>query len=178
MRDAEAFRDLFPITTYRRWEFAGSLRRKASEVGDIEHVVEPEWGNIERGGGLFALPERTNLLFFHLDSLMRGTAGLEKHWYGNGNRWGEKYRGVDFRGFNNEMFLADADNFGAMLLIRTGPADYSQRVVDTFKRGGMYRQMDGYLMHVGSGQPVKVPVPDEAKYLKLAGLPWAEPENR
>lgn len=61
-----------------------------------------------------------------------------------------------------------------MLLIRTGPAEYSQRVVTALKDGGMYRQRDGYLW---AGETM-VPVPDERKYLQLAGLPWLEPERR
>jgi len=98
MEDAEAFRALFPLSTYERWEFAGSLRRRKPEVADIEHVIIPSFGEVETGDGLFTTSTRMNLLWFHLDSLMRGPAGLEKHWYGNGNRWGDKYRGVDYRG--------------------------------------------------------------------------------
>lgn len=176
LADAEAFRALFPPSTYERWEIAGSVRRRKPEVADVEHVVIPRFGDVQTGTGLFALPERTNLLWFHLDSLMRGMAGLEKHWYGNGNRWGDKYRGVDFRGFNHEVFTADVANFGSVLLIRTGPADFSERMVTRLRNGGMYRQMDGYVKHVASGEVV--PVADEAAYFALLGMRYIEPERR
>jgi DNA polymerase/3'-5' exonuclease PolX len=173
--DAFAFQAMFPPETYKRWLFAGSLRRGRPEVGDVEHVIEPAFGEVEIGGGLFPKRERVNLFASHLDALVAGQT-VTKHIYGaTGFRWGERYRGVDFRGFNHELFFADADNWGAMLLIRTGPADFSQRVVTALKNGGMYRQQDGYLWANGD---VKVPVPDEQTYLRLAGMPWKEPHER
>jgi DNA polymerase/3'-5' exonuclease PolX len=92
-----------------------------------------------------------------------------------GFRWGEKYRGVDFRAFNHELFMADADNWGAVFLIRTGPAEFSERVVTLIKATGMYRQQDGYLVHVATGE--RVTVPDEETYLRYAGMSYVEPEK-
>ena len=175
MADAEAFRELFPRQCWERWEFAGSLRRRRPEVGDVEHVVVPAFGEVDTGTGLFGQTERVNLLNFHMDALLRGGV-IEKHWYGNGNRWGEKYRGCSFRGFAHEVFQADADNFGCQMLIRTGPADFSERAVSRLKAGGMYRQQDGYVRHVASGEVV--PVRDEAAYFKLLGVAFIEPERR
>lgn len=175
--DAHAFRDLFTHgTTHLDWIFAGSLRRKRPEVGDVEHVVRPLDGLVEVSGGLFGQSESVNMLWHRLDELV--TQGVvAKHVYGDtGFRWGSKYRGVDFRGHLHEIFTADSANWGCQLLIRTGPAEYSERVVSVLKHGGMYRQQDGYLVHVASGEVV--PVPDEKTYLRLAGLPWAEPEDR
>jgi len=176
LEDAEAFRALFPPSTYRRWEFAGSLRRQRPEVGDIEHVIEPAVGDVERGDGLFTIKEPTNLLWHHLDALLRG-GHVTKHVYGaTGFRWGERYRGVDYRGFNHELFKADADNWGAILLIRTGPADYSERFVTRLKSGGMYRQQDGYVIHVASGRRVKVD--SEERYFGLVGAEYVAPRFR
>lgn len=175
MEDAEAFRALFPPACYERWEFAGSVRRRKPEVADVEHVVIPTYGSVDTGASLFGVTERVNLLGFHRDALFKAGT-VERHWYGNGHRWGDRYFGADFRGFNHEVFCADAENWGAMLLIRTGPADFSQRVVTKLKDGGMYRQVDGYLVHVRSQS--RVPVPDEASYFKLAGLDYIEPEKR
>jgi DNA polymerase/3'-5' exonuclease PolX len=173
--DAEAFRDLFPSSTYERWEIAGSVRRRKPEVGDVEHVCIPAWGEMDTGLGLFGQKERVNLLNFHMDGLLRAGT-IDKHWYGNGHRWGEKYRGCSWRGFAHEVFQADYDNFGAVLLIRTGPADFSERIVSRFKEGGILRQQDGYLRNVASGEIV--PVRDEVAYFKLAGLQYIEPERR
>jgi DNA polymerase/3'-5' exonuclease PolX len=197
LEDAEAFRALFPPATYVRWEIAGSLRRRKSEVGDVEHVVIPAFGDVERGDGLFSTRERTNLLWFHLDSLMRGTAGLEKHWYGNGNRWGEKYRGVDYRGANHEIFIATVDNWGATLAIRTGPVEFSKRLVTGLLRNHR-RNKDGQVWRCrdcptvcpvgtekcpdcdGTGLiPVEaISVPTEELYFELSGIGFVPPERR
>lgn len=176
MEDAESFRALFPAACIERWEFAGSLRRRKSEVADIEHVVIPAFGDVPRGDGLFTVQERVNLLWHHLDAMVKAGT-VSKHVYGGaGYRWGDKYRGVDYRGFNNEIFCADADNWGNTFLIRTGPAEFSQRVVTRLKDGGMYRQVEGYLIHVHTAD--RVPVPDEETYFRLAGMQYVPPERR
>ena len=176
--DAEAFMELFPQTSYVRWTIAGSVRRGKAEVGDIEHVVEPAFGEVPTGD-MFGGTERRNLLWAALDAMIaNGT--LAKHVYhtavGDQSRWGDSYRGVDFRGFNNEIFTATPNNYGAILLIRTGPADYSKNFVDRFLRGHLYRQQGGNLVHIKSGGIV--PIPDEETYFKMAGLPYVHPGKR
>jgi hypothetical protein len=144
--EAEAFRALFAPSTYARWEFAGSVRRRCALVGDVEHVVIPAFGEVVDAGDLFATPRRANLLFERLDELVRGGAAA-KHIYGGADvargtytptsfRWGGRYRGVDYRGACHEIFCADADNWGATLAIRTGPGSYSKMLVVALQRNG------------------------------------------
>lgn len=175
--DALAFAELFDGCA-DLWCIAGSVRRRKPEVGDIEHVVIPKMGERD-GGGMFGEKVAVNLLWERLDMLVESGA-LSKHVYetvvGRQTRWGDKYRGVDFRGFTNEIFTADAKNYGSILLIRTGPAEFSQAFVDRFLRGGLYRQDKGYLKHVRSGNVV--PIPDEESYFRMAGLPFVAPEKR
>ena len=92
------------------------------------------------------------------------------------NRFCDLYRGVDFNGFNHEIFLANPSNWGAILLIRTGPAEYSTKMVTSLKNMGCYRMMGGKLVHVASGQPVEVP--EEQDYYRLAQIPYCPPERR
>jgi DNA polymerase/3'-5' exonuclease PolX len=150
--DAEAFRALFPPASYLRWEIAGSIRRRAVTVADVDHIVEPAFGDVEVGGGLFAQTERVNLLWFHLDALTRG-AEVRKHLYtihrADGEtsvtpRWGERLRGCDFRELKHEIWTADADNWGAQLAIRTGPGPFSQSLVVALQRQG-YVNDGGYV---------------------------------
>lgn len=161
LRDAEAFRDLFPASCYQQWHIAGSVRRRQPQVGDIEHVVLPRTGEIEDPTSLFAERKQVNLLLYRLDELAR-TYVIGKHVYGglNGDgisranppagytptsfRWGERYRGCDFRGFCHEVFVADADNLGSVLAIRTGPGGYSRMLVTAIQRNG-YWQDKGYV---------------------------------
>jgi len=202
--DAEAFRDLFPPACYRRWEVAGSVRRKAPSCGDVEHVVIPAFGEVDVGVGLFTTKQRMNLLWFHLDSLVRGDEPpLTKHIYGaTGYRWGEKHRGVDFRGFRHEFFCADEANWGATLAIRTGPAEFSQRLVAGLLRNSRRNHLGRVwqcepcpetLRMMDEGQcdkscprcqgtgllPVTaIAVAEEREYIRLCGMGWVEPEAR
>ncbi len=161
---------------FDRWVIAGSVRRRRPEVGDCEHLVIPRIEPRTVSTGLFSETKPVNLLWEEMDRLVaNGT--LVKHIYGGtGPRWGNLYRGVEFRGMLNEIYTATETNWGNQLVIRTGSADFSERVVTMLKRGGMYRQQDGYLIHVASGEIV--PCPDEQTYLKLAGMAWVEPEKR
>src|SRR4051794_11027397 len=129
LADTEAFRALFPAACYARWEVAGSVRRRASECGDVDHVIIPHFGEVDVGDGLFSTTQEVNLLFFQLDALVRGGL-VSKHLYGaTGYRWGDKSRGADFRGHNHELLCVDVDTWGAALAIKTGPAEYSKRLV-------------------------------------------------
>lgn len=201
--DGRALRDLFPDACYSLWKSAGSVRRRRQSVGDIEHVIIPAFDNLP-SNTLFAEPERTNLLWYQLDALVK-KGDVSKAVYGasEGFKWGEKYRGVSFRGFTHELFTADADNFGSVLAIRTGPSDFSRLLVTGLLNRGM-RNKDGYVWRCdpcpvvscdgmyfkGDGPkcpecdstglvPVeKIPVPDERTFFELAGVKYLEPEQR
>lgn len=170
---ASAFRGLFEDdddTFWDRWQEGGSLRRKKDTVGDIEHVVIPRFGEVTTQNGLFSERKRVNLLWNRMDELV-ASGVLKKHLYGMSG-----FRYVEYGGILHEVFLADEKNWGAVLAIRTGPADLSQGIVTKFNRDGMYRQSEGYLRLVSTGEIV--PVPDEETYFKLAGIRWTEPEDR
>lgn len=185
LKDAEEFRALFSADSYQKWEFAGSIRRGKPEVGDVEHVIIPKF--INKPTGLFGGAgdvEIVNAVWEQLPGLI-ASGLLSRHQYethlADGStvmreRWGDNYRGVDYRGFNHEMFLANESNWGAIFLIRTGPAEFSEKVVTRIKQGGMYRQQNGQLIHVQSGDIV--PVKDELSYLRIAGMDWCEPKDR
>lgn len=196
-QDAEEFQLMFPLDSWEVWETAGSVRRRRAEVGDIEHVIIPRFGELIDDSSLFGEKKpHANLLFVALDRLV-ADGKLTRHIYGaTGHRWGEKYRGVDYRGFNHEIFIADHSNFGATLAIRTGPAEFSQKLVTNLRRQS-HRNKDGYVWRCdkcnacdGFGRgcnlcnetglmPVdKINVPDERTYFRLCGIPYLEPEKR
>ncbi len=194
-KDAGDFRALFD-GCYEKWAFGGSLRRNRPEVADTEHVIIPRWADVP-GDGLFGEPVRTNLLIARSDALV-ADGSLAKHFYGaTGPRWGPLHRGMDFRGHMHELYSANAVNYGAQLAIRTGSAEFSQRLVTGLRRNGR-RNKDGYvwacraceLPHEGDGKgcpecqgtrlvPVdKLPAATEEAYFELCGFRWIAPENR
>ncbi len=174
LKDAEAFRDLFD-GFYARWEIAGSVRRKKPEVSDIEHVVIPCDGFMRKMNELTAMD--TGLFGGHSGPITRHVYKVHK---ADGSivdqhRWGEKYKGCDFRGFNHEVFCADHDNFGAILAIRTGPAEFSEHLVTVIQSRGL-RQSGGYVVYQRSGERYKVPT--EQAFFEACGVAYIEPEQR
>lgn len=160
--DADAFRALF--SGYADWIVAGSVRRRCETVGDVEHVVVgpkvfEQLDAMIDADGLFAAPN----------------PAVSKAVYPGGtHRWGDRYRGVMFRGFRHELFMADRDNVGAILAIRTGPADYSRWLVTELRRRGTPME-GGYVRH-SSG--AVLPCESEAAFFMRCGVRWVEPHKR
>lgn len=172
---AEAFKALFPPACYSAWEFAGSLRRHRSEVGDLDHVVVPNFGDIVAGNTLFAVPERANLLWHHLNAMVKGHVVDKDLRGGAGPCWGEKHRSIRHGKYKHEIYLADVDNWGSVLAIRTGPGEFSRMLVTQLAAGGVYRQQDGYVVD-RDGQ--RVPVPTEEDYFRVCGVTYQKPHTR
>jgi DNA polymerase/3'-5' exonuclease PolX len=196
LASAEAFRELFQDvpasgrfktcgTVYDRWCIAGSLRRLCPEVGDVEHVVIPRRTKhleAKPQAGLFGEPAHEEVwlidLWDRLDELVEEGV-CAKVVYGESHRWGEKYRGVVFQGVKHEIFAADAQNWGAILAIRTGPVEFSKHLVGRLKGLGVYVQEGGYVRWAcGPHAGEVVPCPEEQAYFELCEVAWKEPEKR
>lgn len=183
---------------FSRLEIAGSVRRGKSEVGDVEIVLTPRIVD-EPGDGLFAEPQLVNLLWRRVEELIAARQAF-RHVYGTNatggpmHRWGEKYKGIDLGGHMYELFVADVNNWGGTLAIRTGSADFSKGLVTGLLRGGR-RNKDGYVWacrpceeHAGEKCPKcdgtrlvpveMIPAPTEEEYFKLCGVAWREPKER
>lgn len=182
IENAEAFQALF-LGTAVQWEVAGSIRRERREVGDVEHVVISKMLDAQPDDALFgdALPpvDRINAVWARMDLLIeQGT--LERAIYSDGKtRYGPKYRGVVFKGIRHEIFSANDSNFGAILAIRTGPAEFSQQLVTRLRDAGRYRMNEGQVQYAGGkNDGVARPVAGERDFFALCGVPWIEPKLR
>lgn len=135
-------------------EIAGSIRRERPEVKDIELCVVPWNLHTEWPGGLFEPEVRiVNQLFEWaqvqkmLTWIKPGTPpdkpepGIIKP---DGKYWRGRYQEM----INVDIFIASPENWGAIFLIRTGPAPFSEAVVTHAKhigkpcKGGFFT-MDG-----------------------------------
>ena len=133
--------------------------RKKAEIGDIEIVAIPK-------------PYSTGLFEDGLASVV--------------NKWpkakGElKYGETKYTqrilpsGITLDLFLAEEGNWGSILGIRTGPAEYSHNVLaKSWVRHGLHSK-GGYL-YDRDGE--KYEVREEKDLFRLLGLPYVEPENR
>lgn len=142
-----------------RLEVAGSYRRQSETVKDIEVVC---------------LRSDKTLVF--LDQQV-GQRTIEKALYGEKQtaRWGAKYRGFIYQGLKIEVFLADEDNYGAVLWLRTGPGDANARLMSWLKRtNAPLRLRDGYWQWYDQ----RLATPDEKDVFALLNIPWIRPDQR
>lgn len=217
LRDAEAFRDLF-AGTYHQWIIAGSIRRKAEMVADVDHVVYPRVEEQpDDTAALFQTTRQVNLVwqraeqlvgekFFDIpSSITVETDFPSKHIYGTtGYRWGERYRGFDFRGFKHEIWTGAANNLGSILVIRTGPEHFSQHMVSRLLDRGMRHDQGrvwkcrpcpravGVAAVGNRGCPLFcsvckgtgleklsiIPSPDEETFFRFVEMEYRKPEDR
>lgn len=150
---------------------AGSIRRRKETIGDIEIVCQPN--------------NRLELLN-RLDKLEQdGT--LKKALYGGATRWGEKLRGCIFQSMQVEVTIADTDNFGFQLWLKTGDGNKNKFVMSQMIiRKTPVRFSEGYAWHVQYDNDAagdyrklaKLSVPDEWKLYHILGMPEVLPWHR
>lgn len=158
-------------------ELAGSLRRGRDRIRDVELVAVSartiDW--VERD--LFGQPIRRRRhaglsVDEPLDAMLR--AGTIVH--PERKAWGDRLRRFIVKASQDvpvELYLADPARFGWILVIRTGPVDFSKYCVQRAKRrglqvrdGGLYRRTE------------LVPTPTEEAVFELLGWPTPTPEQR
>jgi len=174
LRRAEAaMEQLAPLV--ERVEVVGSVRRSKPEVKDIELLIEPRMVAVD----LFGTPGPD----------LEPIRGLVAHWGDlakNGRRYIQVVDGDARERVQWDLFLCHPPaEWGALKVIRTGPAEFSMRCVQSLRNhgyicrdGGVYRSRlrGGELELVPSGDPI--PTPTERDFLELCGLRWIEPEDR
>jgi DNA polymerase (family 10) len=157
--------DLAPYCEPGRCVVAGSVRRRKADVGDLEVV---------------AIPRRVTAdLFGAVTVVMPEFAALVNRWPAVKGLPSGRYTQRRLpEGINLDLFMATADNWGNILLLRTGPADFSKRFVADWLPAKGYYSENGYLCHVVGGLGQRIAVPEEADLFRLAGIPWINPEDR
>ncbi len=165
-----------------RIQVAGSIRRQQETCGDIEIVCIPHTHEEEEASlGLWSarmvqvndLDDRCTDL---IDLGIFGTR-LDK----NGHRAvGGKYKRLSYQGFGLDLFVTTAEQWGVILAIRTGPAEFSHRFVTVRRQGGVLPDWlvvkDGALHHRTTGEVI--PTPEEGDFFDAIDYGWIEPEAR
>lgn len=165
-----------------RIEVAGSLRRGRPDVGDIELVAIPTITRETVPDGMFdeRIVERDGLA--EAVEALRADGVLIPH--PDRPAMGQRYSRLLHVGSGLQVDLfavLPPAQWGVIFLIRTGPADYSQRVVTLARKRG-YHVSAGAVHRGGLGcgsSPCEViATPDEYDVLRLFGLPPLMPEQR
>lgn len=141
-----------------RAEIAGSIRRKKSEVKDIEIVLIPK-------------PYDTGLFESGIAAVINKYTKVK----------GELEYGVCKytqrmlpEGIKLDLFIAEEENWGLIYALRTGSADYSHKILAQGWCDRGYHSKDGYL-HVGHK---KYECREEIDLFNRLSIPYVEPEFR
>lgn len=164
-----------------RIEIAGSIRRRKPEVGDIEIVCVPKlvesrvfdlFGSRVEGAPLDRLEETATSLL---------VAGTFRHRLDVNGRpaFGSRYKRLLYQGVGLDLFsVLPPAQWGVLYTIRTGPAEFSHRLVTSRLQGGWMpagmRVQDGALWDRGA----IVQIPEEADFFTALGLEFVPPEQR
>lgn len=175
---AEKLVDLLaPFCT--RLEIAGSLRRgQRPDVGDIELICEPAFAN--RLALFEEIPAVQDLLEDRLDALLMGATIQHAPAYANRRApWGPRYKRLVFDTLPVDLFIVRPPaSWGAELIIRTGPWQFSKALVTPRAQGGLmpaYLKMREGALHRGAE---RIPTPTEADLFRLYSLDYLEPADR
>jgi DNA polymerase/3'-5' exonuclease PolX len=149
-------RQIDPYVT--RFQIAGSVRREKAEVGDIEIVAIPKLKTVR---DMFQVEVATDSL---LDQVIPTLGTVIKN--------GPKYKQIDLGPIKLDLFLVTPPaQWGVILALRTGPADFSQALVTARNKHGLLpshaKVEDGA---VWSGGKI-IPMPEETDFLKFCGFP-------
>jgi DNA polymerase/3'-5' exonuclease PolX len=153
---AQKYHDLLAPHCHRI-EIAGSIRRGKEEVKDIEIVAiaQPFEGGLFASGIADAMKGQR---------ILRGK--LEPH-----------ARYIQFAlkdGINLDLFLCSAENWGWILALRTGSADFNTGILlPTLKRLG-YTADGG---HIWRGADA-IPLREEHALFRMINLEWVDPKDR
>ncbi len=166
-----------------RIEIAGSIRRQRSDVKDIEILCIPKM--VPVGGRLFddvgettAQRSAIDARVMHLTTDLGGADHLlefNRKKPANGSR----YKRLFYGGVPVDLFccLPPAD-WGIQFALRTGPAEWSKRLVTRRGQGGLCPDncqiQDGRLLWDGNPQPC----PEESHFFAKLGVPYVSPELR
>jgi len=138
-----------------RIEIAGSIRRRKSDVKDIEIVAIPK-------------PYDTGLF-------ESGIATIVNQWEKVKGELPCKYtQRILPEGIKLDLFFAVRENWGLIYAIRTGSADFSHKILATewVKKG--YNSEGGYLRYKGK----QIAVLEEKDLFNRIGIAYVEPELR
>lgn len=166
-----------------RIEVAGSVRRSCPEVKDVELVAIPRWE--ERPGqapSLFAAEaERVNLLH---EWAVAEAAGAGVRWIKPGTPevvdWVPKPEGKYWRALVEDtvkldLFLTAPENYGMIMTIRTGCAEFSQALMTYAKHRTPYHVEGGYLR---DREGAVLETPEERDVFRALKVDYVLPRER
>jgi len=162
-----------------RLEVAGSIRRGRPDVGDLELVAVPRVDEITVG--LFGdQVEIVDQLGVRVDAFLADGVFTQRLDKNGRHAYGPRYKRLVYRGTGLDLFtVLPPAQWGTVFLIRTGPHEFSQKLVTQRRLGGWMpnhlREVEGHLQDHTTGDVLDTP--EEADVFKALGRPWIEPRS-
>lgn len=141
-----------------RIEIAGSIRRKKSTAGDVEIVA-------------IAKPYATGIFEDGLAKIVNKWAKVKGEMVYGLCKYTQRILPC---GLKLDIFFATPENWGSILAIRTGSADYSHKVLARGWTNNGYKSEGGILIREGE----RFTVPEEKDLFRMAGIKFVPPEER
>lgn len=172
-----------------RSEIAGSIRRRAQTIGDIELVVIPKMQTVQVG--LFADDVKQ---ISSLDTAITALLATGPDWSlrldsAGRTRNGPKHKALSFCGFAVDLFIVTPPaQWGPILAIRTGPWFWSKQLVThqgvpifhphtQEKRYGVL-PLDMKFVDGALTRGATLDTPEEVDVFDAIGIPYLEPWKR
>ena len=160
------------LAVCERVQVVGSVRRQKPVVHDLEILVIPKQTIVN---DMFGTPINAESI------LDRDLVRLASRWGAvimtNGQRLKKLHTA---EGLMLEICVSDETRWPVEVVIKTGPAEFSQKIVTHRQKGGYLPTWatikDGWKVFKGDGAQVKFD--DEAAFLVFLGLGWVKPEDR
>ena len=137
---------------------AGSIRREKPDVKDIEIVLIPK-------------PYQTGLFEDGLARIVNQWQKVKGELVYGKCKYTQR---ILPEGIKLDLFFAMPMNYGLILAMRTGSAEYSHKVLGNAWVKAGYKSIEGVLTM--DGRPVYVA--EETDLFKIIGLEWIPPERR
>jgi DNA polymerase/3'-5' exonuclease PolX len=176
---------------------AGSIRRRAATIGDVEIVVIPaqrqqapplfpDEGIVPLLPPIDCLDEHLAGMLEHMEVRKRPDRSGRTFWGPSDKRLLWRYGAASTDWIGVDVFGASLETWGAKLVLRTGPWELSKRLVTPraqgglmpddlqFTKGGLYR----FDTQTNARFRTFVPTPDEETLFRELGLPYVAPEHR
>lgn len=164
-------RELEPFCT--RVEIAGSIRRRRSEVGDIEIVVIPKTMSMPKQQGNLLEPGESTIV-----RVPGFVNAIDKYKKVKGDPAAGKYcQRILPDGIKLDIFIAEKDNWGYILVLRTGGATFNKWLMSP---SGLpahgYKGIAGQIVRTCDN--VVMPTYEEEDVFKLLNAEFMRPEFR
>lgn len=166
---------LKPYCEPERLIVAGSLRRRRTEVGDVELLFIPDL--VEERDGLFDRLT-VSVVDAKLEEMLSDGRLTKRKNINGSETWGPKNKLALHvaSGIPVDLFATTQECFFMSLVIRTGPKDFNLRLIESAAKRGLKLHAYGVFERLATGK--KIVPQTEREVFEIAGLPYKEPWER